>query len=139
MTPSGDDSTSRSTSHHSAQELDGPRRRSVPFLDFHTHMGEEKGPRVSMESGSRSELSSMSEEDHELLTKAERDLDEQERDAPTQDPDSATPVEYTTSNTKKLVYLALYFVLNLSVTLSNKALLRTVSTPFTTLALNIAS
>ena len=73
----------------------------------------------SMESNDRSELSSIAEEGHELLQKGERDLESQ-----TITKTQSTPTEYSTSTSKKLVYLALYFLLNLSVTLSNKALLQ---------------
>ncbi|KAK4617560.1 UDP-galactose transporter 1 [Fulvia fulva] len=79
----------------------------------------------SMDSTDRSELSSIAEEDHELLEKGERDLESQA--IIEQQP---TPTEYSTSTSKKLVYLALYFLLNLSVTLSNKALLQGVSFPW---------
>lgn len=62
-------------------------------------------------------------ENHELLDKDERDVESQEQP-------SATPLEYTVSTSKKLTYLGLYFLLNLSVTLSNKALLRNASLPW---------
>jgi hypothetical protein len=39
----------------------------------------------------------------------------------------AQPLEYSTSTTKKLVFLTLYFFLSLGLTLSNKALMKTVS------------
>ncbi|KAM3424100.1 hypothetical protein BST61_g11351 [Cercospora zeina] len=62
-------------------------------------------------------------ENHELLDKDERDIE-------SQDTTDNTPREYTVSTSKKLTYLGLYFLLNLSITLSNKALLRTVSLPW---------
>ncbi|EME40968.1 hypothetical protein DOTSEDRAFT_136329 [Dothistroma septosporum NZE10] len=78
-----------------------------------------------MESTDRSELSSIVEEDHELLQKGERDLE-----ALATPETQSSPTEYSTSTGKKLVYLALYFLLNLSVTLSNKALLQGLSFPW---------
>lgn len=42
-------------------------------------------------------------------------------------PPPAQPLEYSTSTTKKLVFLGLYFFLSLGLTLSNKALMKTVS------------
>jgi hypothetical protein len=42
-------------------------------------------------------------------------------------PPPAQPLEYSTSTTKKLVFLGLYFFLSLGLTLSNKALMRKVS------------
>ncbi|KAF2208929.1 hypothetical protein CERZMDRAFT_48365 [Cercospora zeae-maydis SCOH1-5] len=63
-------------------------------------------------------------ENHELLDKDERDVEAQEVTSTT------TPLEYTVSTNKKLTYLGLYFLLNLSVTLSNKALLRAISLPW---------
>lgn len=41
-------------------------------------------------------------------------------------PPPAQPLEYSTSTTKKLVFLGLYFFLSLGLTLSNKALMKTV-------------
>jgi hypothetical protein len=55
-----------------------------------------------------------------LAVKDERQLESQ---SPDQD---SVPVEYTISTSRKLSFLALYFLLNLSVTLSNKALLKIV-------------
>lgn len=87
------------------------------------YMDEKRGY-DSMESSDRSELESQTEEEsHELLDKDERDLESQ-----TPVEANATPVEYTVSTHKKLFFLGLYFLLNLSVTLSNKALLKTVYT-----------
>ena len=45
---------------------------------------------------------------------------------PAQQP-PAQPLEYSTSTTKKLVFLGLYFFLSLGLTLSNKALMKRVS------------
>jgi hypothetical protein len=42
-------------------------------------------------------------------------------------PPPAQPLEYSTSTTKKLVFLGLYFFLSLGLTLSNKALMKKVS------------
>jgi len=42
-------------------------------------------------------------------------------------PPPAQPLEYSTSTTKKLVFLGLYFFLSLGLTLSNKALMKRVS------------
>lgn len=89
--------------------------------DDSSYYMDEKTSRVSMESSDRSEADSRVEENRELLGKEERDLEAATIRS------TATPVEYTVSTSKKLVYLGLYFLLNLAVTLSNKALLQTVS------------
>lgn len=60
------------------------------------------------------------------LNKDDEDLEAQTA-TPAQQP-SAQPLEYSTSTTKKLVFLGLYFFLSLGLTLSNKALMKTVST-----------
>ena len=65
------------------------------------------------------------------LNKDDEDVEAQMA-TPAQQP-PAQPLEYSTSTTKKLVFLALYFFLSLGLTLSNKALMRTVSTIASTL------
>ena len=72
----------------------------------------------SMDSRARS---STSEEALELLEQDAKDLEGQ--NASEQQP---TPTEYSTSTSRKLLFLGLYFIFNLSVTLSNKGLLKTV-------------
>jgi hypothetical protein len=70
------------------------------------------------------------EEAHELLEKEEGrhdDLEAQSAAHAQTQQTTPTPVEYSVSTHRKFLYLGLYFILNLSVTLSNKALLRTVS------------
>ena len=119
-------------------DLASPRSSSASSADSSTYMDEKQEYRVSMESSSRSRASSVREENHELLSKDEhddRDLESQARDATKED----APVEYTTSTVRKLVYLGLYFLLNLAVTLSNKALLRKVSKRSRCLRLDISS
>lgn len=55
-------------------------------------------------------------------------------------PPPAQPLEYSTSTTKKLVFLGLYFFLSLGLTLSNKALMKTVSVSLLhTLSINSAN
>lgn len=92
-------------------------------------MNEKKDIRVSINSrdsgDSRSEPES-AEENHELLDKDEREAQDLEAQTPIATSPS-TPVEYSVSTSRKLFYLGLYFLLNLAVTLSNKALLRSVS------------
>lgn len=73
----------------------------------------------SMDSRARS---STSEEALELLEQDAKDLEGQ-----TANEQQPTPTEYSTSTSKKLLFLGLYFIFNLSVTLSNKGLLKTVS------------
>jgi hypothetical protein len=58
-----------------------------------------------------------------LLADFDKDLEAQLPEADLQ----ATQEEYTVSTRRKLTFLALYFILNLGVTLSNKALLGQVS------------
>ena len=60
------------------------------------------------------------------LNKDDEDIEAQM--ATTAQPPPAQPLEYSTSTTKKLVFLSLYFFLSLGLTLSNKALMKTVST-----------
>ncbi|KAF7196622.1 GDP-mannose transporter GONST5 [Pseudocercospora fuligena] len=115
--------------HSFNSDLASPRSSSASSADSSTYMDDKKEYRVSMESSSRSRASSVREENHELLSKDEqddRDLESQARDVAKED----APVEYTTSTVRKLVYLGLYFLLNLAVTLSNKALLRKASYPW---------
>lgn len=73
----------------------------------------------SMDSRARS---STSEEALELLEQDAKDLEGQ-----TASEQLPTPTEYSTSTSRKLLFLGLYFIFNLSVTLSNKGLLKTVS------------
>ncbi|KJX93589.1 tpt-domain-containing protein [Zymoseptoria brevis] len=72
------------------------------------------------------------EEAHRLLAKEEpRDIEAQhhfEHSSLPQTP--TTPIEYSVSTNRKFLYLGLYFLLNLSVTLSNKALLKIASYPW---------
>ena len=124
--------------HSLNSDLASPRSSSASSAGSSTYMDEKQEYRVSMESSSRSRASSVREENHELLSKDEhddRDLESQARDATKED----APVEYTTSTVRKLVYLGLYFLLNLAVTLSNKALLRKVSKRSRCLRLDISS
>lgn len=86
-------------------------------------MDDPKDNRISMETSDRSDMESRTEEIHELLDKDERDVEAQSASTQTT---TATPLEYTVSTSRKLTFLGLYFLLNLSVTLSNKALLRQV-------------
>lgn len=93
-------------------------------------MDEKKDIRVSMNSmdsgdSSRSDPE-LAEENHELLGKVEREAQDLEAQTPAET-STPTPVEYSVSTSRKLFYLGLYFLLNLAVTLSNKALLRSVS------------
>lgn len=74
------------------------------------------------------DMESRTDDTHELLHKDERDVEAHR--IPLNPTTTATPLEYTVSMSKKLTYLALYFLLNLSVTLSNKALLRIASYPW---------
>lgn len=96
-------------------------------------MDEKKDIRVSINSmssgdSSRSDLElELPEENHELLSKDEQDGQDLEAQSPIIEPSTPAPVEYTVSTSRKLFYLGLYFLLNLAVTLSNKALLRAVS------------
>ena len=60
------------------------------------------------------------------LNKDDEDVEAQMATAAQTPP--AQPLEYSTSTTKKLVFLTLYFFLSLGLTLSNKALMKTVST-----------
>lgn len=79
-------------------------------------------PVHSMDSVESSGLLSIAEEHDQLLK------DETDRSAPDLEAQNPlAPSEYSVPTSKKLFYLSLYFVLNLSVTLSNKAILQTVS------------
>jgi hypothetical protein len=55
------------------------------------------------------------------------DVDVEAQMATPAQPPPAQPLEYSISTTKKLVFLGLYFFLSLGLTLSNKALMKTVS------------
>ncbi|KAI5362787.1 Putative sugar phosphate transporter domain-containing protein [Septoria linicola] len=92
-------------------------------------MEAKEAKRSSIDSEGRPDMESQTEENHELLDKDERDV-EALASASAESTTNATPLEYTVSTTKKLTYLGLYFLLNLSVTLSNKALLRIASYPW---------
>lgn len=59
------------------------------------------------------------------LNKDDEDVEAQMA-TPAQQP-PVQPLEYSTSTTKKLVFLGLYFFLSLGLTLSNKALMKNVS------------
>lgn len=68
--------------------------------------------------------------DYKTDSEADSLLSDSEKDLEAQLPDSNQPralEEYTVSTRRKLTFLALYFLLNLGVTLSNKALLGQVS------------
>ncbi|KAM0719921.1 hypothetical protein Q7P37_004056 [Cladosporium fusiforme] len=54
-------------------------------------------------------------------------------------PPPAQPLEYSTSTTKKLVFLGLYFFLSLGLTLSNKALMKTTKLPWLLTVLHTGS
>lgn len=86
-------------------------------------MADQRDTGESIEVSDRSDMESRTEEIHELLNKDERDVEAQASPAQTT---TITPLEYTVSTSRKLTFLGLYFLLNLSVTLSNKALLRQV-------------
>lgn len=88
-----------------------------------TPVDEKKHVRFSMHSVDSSELSSIDEENDELLREQE-DLEAQKSQQP-----SSQPAEYNVSTRKKLTMLGMYFLLNLGVTLSNKALLKSVGRP----------
>ncbi|CAK3993426.1 UDP-galactose transporter 1 [Lecanosticta acicola] len=95
-----------------------------------THLPE--GQRVySMDSAERS---SASDEAVELLDQEEKDLEGQttpaSQHAARHSPQQSTPAEYSTSTRNKFTFLGLYFIFNLSVTLSNKGLLATISFPW---------
>lgn len=68
------------------------------------------------------------QEDRGLLNNLEKDVEAQ--NPQTTSADTSTPVEYTVSTGRKLAFLGVYFVLNLSLTLSNKALLNHASYPW---------
>lgn len=88
-------------------------------------MDSQRDTRESTEFNDRAaDMESRTDDTHELLHKDERDVEAHR--IPLNPTTTATPLEYTVSMSKKLTYLALYFLLNLSVTLSNKALLRIV-------------
>ncbi|SMQ54282.1 unnamed protein product [Zymoseptoria tritici ST99CH_3D7] len=72
------------------------------------------------------------EEAHRLLAKEEpRDIEAQQQFEQLSLPQTpTTPMEYSVSTNRKFLYLGLYFLLNLSVTLSNKALLKIASYPW---------
>lgn len=79
---------------------------------------QQEGEKYSLERTSISSDRPLKEEDEDL---------EAQSATPTPQP-QAQPLEYSTSTTKKLVFLSLYFFLSLGLTLSNKALMKTVST-----------
>lgn len=111
--------------YYFSPDISSPRLQDPS--DFDTRepiVDEKKQVRFSVQSMDSSELSSIHEEseDEELLR--EQDDLEAQKVAP---PPSTQPAEYHISTSKKLSYLGLYFLLNLGVTLSNKALLRSVS------------
>jgi len=58
----------------------------------------------------------------------EKDLESQDRIPTTLQP--TAPVEYQVSLTRKLVFLGLYFILNLGLTLSNKAVMQRARLPW---------
>jgi len=77
----------------------------------------EEGEKYSLERTSVSSDAPLSKDDGDV---------EAQLVTPAQPP-PAQPLEYSTSTTKKLVFLGLYFFLSLGLTLSNKALMRKVS------------
>jgi hypothetical protein len=78
---------------------------------------QEEGEKYSLERTSISSDAPLNKDDEDV---------EAQMAATAQSP-PAQPLEYSTSTTKKLVFLGLYFFLSLGLTLSNKALMRTVS------------
>lgn len=97
-------------------------------------MDEKQDIRVStgsMSSGDSGSDLEHAEESHELLNKDEREAQDLEAQSPVEPSlPAAAPVEYSVSTSRKLFFLGLYFLLNLAVTLSNKALLRMVNYTF---------
>ena len=79
----------------------------------------------SSEEGEKYSLERTSVSSDAPLNKDDEDVEAQ-LVTPAQPP-PAQPLEYSTSTTKKLVFLGLYFFLSLGLTLSNKALMRKVS------------
>jgi len=71
------------------------------------------------------------------LTKDDEDVEAQ-LVTPAQQP-PAQPLEYSTSTTKKLVFLGLYFFLSLGLTLSNKALMKKAKLPWLLTVLHTGS
>lgn len=123
--------------YYFSPDINSPRLQDPHDFDtpHETLIDEKKEVRFSVQSMDSSELSSIHEEseDEELL-RAQDDLEAQKAVPPP----STQPAEYAISTSKKLTYLGLYFLLNLGVTLSNKALLRSVScspSPYTCLLL----
>lgn len=107
--------------YYFSPDINSPRLQDPTDFDSHEPIvDEKKAVRFSIQSMDSSELSAIDEEDDELLQTPE-DLEAQKATSPT-----SQPAEYTVSTSKKLTYLGLYFLLNLGVTLSNKALLRSV-------------
>jgi hypothetical protein len=80
----------------------------------------------SQEEGEKYGLERTSVSSDAPLNKDDEDVEAQM--ATTAQTPPAQPLEYSTSTTKKLVFLTLYFFLSLGLTLSNKALMKTVST-----------
>jgi hypothetical protein len=78
----------------------------------------QEGEKYSMERTSISSDAPLNKDDEDV---------EAQMATPAQPP-PAQPLEYSISTTKKLVFLGLYFFLSLGLTLSNKALMKTVST-----------
>ena len=79
----------------------------------------------SSQEGEKYSLERTSVSDDAPLNKDGEDVEAQ-LVTPAQQP-PAQPLEYSTSTTKKLVFLGLYFFLSLGLTLSNKALMKKVS------------
>jgi len=79
---------------------------------------EQEGEKYSMERTSISSDAPLNKDDEDIEAQTTTSAQ----------PPSAQPLEYSISTTKKLVFLGLYFFLSLGLTLSNKALMRSVST-----------
>lgn len=80
---------------------------------------------LSQQEGEKYSLERTSISSDAPLNKDDEDVEAQM--ATNAQPPPAQPLEYSTSTTKKLVFLSLYFFLSLGLTLSNKALMKTVS------------
>ena len=107
--------------YYYSPDIRTPQLHDTAYSDTSASEDEKKGYRISINSMESSELSSIHEEE-ELLSPEEQDLEAQKSAQPA----TTQPAEYAVSTSKKLTYLGLYFLLNLGVTLSNKALLRSV-------------
>lgn len=79
------------------------------------------------------ERNSSSSTDHLLQ---DEDVYDEKHEQPEQQP---APVEYTVPAAKKLMYLGLYFILNLGLTLSNKAVMQKAKFPWTLTVLHTTS